>query len=160
MHDLIAFLTVLFGNGCSERRGHWTVVILSGAKIFLFLFGHGSNMKFCKWQDEKWHNWIKNWTISPLFHNVCWHLGGQRGGRHWSVNILPGGWDISVGRFGHRGNKEISKQRAKKWHNCIKWWHKKMNDLTVFFHSLFVWWLPEERRGNLLRWERRRCIRC
>ena len=30
------------------------------AKIFLFLLGHGSNMKFCKWQDEKWRNWIKN----------------------------------------------------------------------------------------------------
>ncbi len=27
-----------------------------------------------------------------------------------------------------------------------------------FLLQSFVWQLPEERRGNLLRWERRRCI--
>ena len=49
----------LLAIGGQREGGIGRLLSCLGAKIFLFLFGHGSNMKFWKWQDEKWSNWIK-----------------------------------------------------------------------------------------------------
>ena len=50
----------LLAIGGQREGGIGPLLSCLGAKIFLFLFDHDSNMKFCKWQDKKWHNWIKD----------------------------------------------------------------------------------------------------
>ena len=49
-------------------------------------------------------------NLIAFFHRVGWHEGGQRGGGHWLVSVLPEGLDTSVGSFGHLSNMEIGKQ--------------------------------------------------
>ena len=65
-----------------SKHGYDKIFLLEDSTI-------AATLKFVRCTIKNHISTSTNGQSHNFFHSLCWQLGGQRGGRHWPVVILP-----------------------------------------------------------------------